>query len=117
MGDAQHREEVVGRLTIPALRALLENELKTFIDWKEPESSAQLAALIDQWKTTQGGNKSIYKSVAPSQQSKKTLACFHCGKMGHLARECRSKTSEPLKTEPLSRTNREDKIIRCFACG
>ena len=38
IGNATLIKEVVDKLTVPAMRSLLDKEIKTFIDWKEPDT-------------------------------------------------------------------------------
>ena len=117
IGDAIQVDDIIDRISIPALRAHLDKDLKTFIDWKEPANSAHLTALIDQWKLTQGGNKSIYKQTRASSYTKKSLNCFHCGKPDHFSKDCRSKGSDTTKVDQTTSPHKETKPIRCFACG
>ena len=97
-------------------------EVRIFIKERQPKSSAEAAKLADDYwqarKTTFGKRTGFNK--APLGGEKK---CQTCGKLGHLATDCRRNSSRPQETsevKPLGnrpeRGKKDLKDIECFNC-
>ena len=146
MTGATSVREAAQCITVALMRQNLVPSLKTYIDLKGEFDSETFSRTLDEWEATQPIGTSCFKKVhVPPTSSgttqgkipfgKKPIACYFCGKGGHISRDCRSRiagdkpsTSQlSVKQEPgvseshqPSATNTPSRLVRkeitCFTC-
>ena len=103
--DATGPTQITDKCVMAILRSHFVHDLKQFLDIKEPKTVHEFEDLVKQWELTQSHKRSIYTKIGASQRyqsyttsaqspTRKPLTCYHRGKVGHIAKECRSKGSE-----------------------
>ena len=119
--DLRREKYVMGHV-----RSQLVPELKMLLDISKPQTAAEFEALVEQWSMSQPSKRPIYVSKATYSNKpytyemgtqgtyKKPVTCYACGKTGHMAKECRSKTGETPKVS--IPPTRDVKPITCFIC-
>ena len=123
MDDATGPTQITDKYVMAVLRSHFVHDLKQFLDIKEPKTVHEFEAIVKQWELTQSHKHLIYNKIGASQRyqpyttsaqspTRKPLTCYHCGKVGHIAKECRSKGSEPPKAS--NTPKRESKQITCY---
>jgi len=111
------------------VRAWFTSSLKEYVDHKEPNSNSELVARVNQWLALKGDDKPVFakrevrKGVqrTPGTGKPKGIACYLYGKVGHMARDCRTrKEDSPRPTEKGEKVEKAPKTSRpvtCFVCG
>ena len=103
--DATGPNQITDKYVMAILRSHFVHDLKQFLDIKEPKTVHKFEDLVKQWELTQSHKRSIYTRIGASQRyqsyttsaqspTRKPLTCYHRGKVGYIAKECRSKGSE-----------------------
>jgi len=121
-----------------ALRSYMVPELKNYMDLFKPASRPDFEALAEQWVKSQtykhsmfkqsGNNYKQYNQASEASRGtynngsaqwggyRKPMSCFNCGKVGHMARDCRSGSVETTKQSSTPAMTGEGKLIVCFLC-
>ena len=121
------------------LRAHMVPELKNYLDLSKPDTQPEFNALVEHWvisklyRRTIFNNKPMggYKYNSQDSDSSRTaynssssygetyrkpMSCFSCGKLGHIAKDCRYKPLAIQKQESTNTIPTEMKLIVCFTC-
>ena len=136
--EAETEAEIVEKFTVGCLRSTLSQELKNYLDLTETTTIPRYIMKIEEWEKCTAEGRLIYKqevtsrtSYKETQQStgyKKTATCYHCGKVGHISRDCLNqlageKQATPSPSHgvtpaltPTNMTKTERKPIMCFNC-
>ena len=137
--EAENEADYIEKATVATIRSMLNKDLKTYIDPMEITTLQRYLIKIDEWVQCRAEGKPVYQQEAKQNLEvsrelfqKKKVTCYHCGKVGHLSRECRSRlTSEKQTTQltPQVQTNEvstmpkteatgrsEKKQVVCFVC-
>ena len=124
-----NKKEIVNTLARARVRSWFTAPLKEYVDQKEPASNSELVARVNQWLASRGDDKPVFtrresKRVTPypvGGGQRKAASCFLCGKVGHLARQCRARkddgTKTPEKPERPEKTPVPGKKVTCYVCG
>ena len=120
--DLRREKYIMGHI-----RSQLVPDLKIFLDISKPKTAAEFEALVEQWSLSQPTTRPIYVSksnygtkshmygIGGQSSVKKSVTCFFCGKLGHMAKECRSRPGEMPKGNAAS--SKDVKPIVCFLCN
>ena len=122
--NARDKFETLKMLVRARMRSTLVKPLKEYLDQKKPTSHGELVARMNQWLALWGDERLVFakhegkRSTAVETGKRKGLAYFLCGKLGHVARECRSKKETPVRTEDKTgkeyKTPKSGKVVSCF---
>ena len=112
------------------MRSQLVPDLKLFIDMSKPQMTIEFDALVQQWSMSQTvmqpvytakqtyGSKPFMCGLGETSTTRKPINRFHCGKVGHMAKECRSRLAEAPKVTPTEqKESREVKPLVCCSCS
>ena len=136
--EAETEAEIIEKLTVACVRSTLNKVLKQYIDAMEITTLQRYIIKINEWVDCRAEGKPIYQHKLRQKQElrdtkdgsfKKKVTCYHCGKLGHVSRECRSRLAserqtvapiqpkEVLATPGVTTTGRPDrKTVVCFTC-
>ena len=137
-GDIQEAEDL---MVVAETRSWLVPTLKTYVDMSKQFGLQDYIRTIEEWERSQPVGTPCFKRIGPQQQPmsykqnlqsshpyKKSVNCYHCGKAGHMSRDCRTRIAnekqvtpsqprEQVPTTTPSVPNRtEKKPVVCFTC-
>ena len=86
-------DEMIEKFSVALLRSKLSQELKNYLDLTEMSTMPRYLIKIVEWERCSTGNNIIFKQKgrpnqyrqAPQNSFKKSVTCFHCGKVGHIS--------------------------------
>ena len=121
---AKNVGEALEKVLITRARAEMTQEGKSFINLRRPQTRGELIASLMEWTSTFGSTESVFKTTDPVKRSqpystnKQGKSCFHCGKSGHMAKDCwnRQRQQREEEQKPIPTPARESKPVICFAC-
>ena len=135
--EAETEADIIEKFTVACLRLTLSQDLKNYLDLTETSTLHRYLIKIDEWEKCRAEVRPIYKHDSSEKYMAKGTrdgagfkkdTCFHCGKVGHVSRECRTrlaaeKQSSPRQSQvdaamptPITLTKPEKKLIVCFVC-
>ena len=113
-------------------------ELKTYINMSKVVDKQQFLITAEEWDRSQPEKKHIFKQQGgyngrktyhqaddnrQGQQdssgsgSRRSIICFHCGKPGHVSRECWARLgADAHKPTPVATPQADAKPVICFSC-
>ena len=129
--SATDKNGMINMLTRARVRTWFNSSLKEYIDRKEPESNSESVTRVNQWLAMRGDDKPVFvkretrKGVQGFQGVGKMrrINCYLCGKVGHMARDCRVGREDAPKTAEMGdrKSNKpprsEPKPTSFFVCG
>ncbi len=105
---------------MPVFRKLLPKNGMAFLDQKGPKSMEELLDTLQQWWTRGRPSADVSKPKTVPSRFAHTHG-FSCGKMGHRAFECRSRSStsshSPAAALPPPVAKADSSMVTCFSCG
>jgi len=111
------------KLLVAKVMAALTSEAKAFVQMSGPATFKDLEKTAIAWRCCKEPHVSMFlkPDKQTSQGTKKLQNCFICGKLGHVAAQCRNKQkvhSEGASNSVVDNASRRDvKPIICFNCG
>ena len=110
--DAETKPEILNCIGVVLTRNCLVPSLKSYVDMTRKFELNEYVKIIEEWEHTQPMGTSCFKKTltgfqqptltrqSNSQyQAKKPVTCFHCGKQGHMLKECRSRLAAERQTQ------------------
>ena len=137
--EAEDARQAADNMTVAMMRSWMVPELKTYVDMKQQFELQAFIRTAEEWEISQPEGTSWFKktglqgtppyrqSQTGSQTLKKNVTCYHCGKVGHVSRECRTRiasdklathnpSQDATQTQATTSTRLERKPITCFNC-
>ena len=115
--DKTSAEEVVDLMVTEQFLTTLPQELRVWVTDRKPKTSTEAGQMADEYVQTRKSTQEN-KRVSGEKVIKEAVLCHTCGKAGHIARDCRSKSGGVQKRnekEDQEKNGRSE--IRCFSCG
>ena len=102
-------KEAAEKVAIAYVRSKMIQDYKTFMDLTEADSNPKYSMKMDEWERAHPEIKQRFKIDNPSSsrreqvyqmERKKGVTCFHCQKVGHISRECRTRLAAGKESTP-----------------
>ena len=103
--ETRSKEDALARIVIAKAGSLLSVRGKQYFNSRRVQTLMDLRESLQSWEATEG--------VLFAQERLSRPTCFKCGKLGHRAADCYTRTT----TSHESSKKDGHTIISCFACG
>ena len=134
--EAVTHDDVREHIAIAFVRSKMIQEFNTYMDLTEANCNPKYAIKMEEWEISHPGVKQRFKLDIPSSNrdhesqpdGKRSVTCYHCGKAGHMSRDCCTRLATEKQATPSqslcvthtqqqpTATSGERKPIICFNC-
>ena len=119
--------EALERVVMGAVRSHMVPDLKMYVDLAKPTNRTEQEGLMVQWSQSQTYKRNMFRTISvprynsqgntsSNNSPRKPFECFNCGKLGHMAKDCRSKSQTGNRQSDSGSPQAEVKPIVCFTC-